>query len=279
MREDTFLGKTTEYCSKYNPDLLVFVPRESKRKEIGITSQLPFVGFDLWNAYELSYLNPKGKPEVRIGKLIYSANTDNIVESKSLKLYFNSFNMTNIESDEQFKQIVESDLKKGLNDENLKFDIYTINDDFRFSNEPKYKNIDNIDITPKTYSVDNKLLKFIEGNDEQLLSSDLLKSNCLVTNQPDWGSVYIEIKPNGKIIDTKSLLEYIVSFREHNEFHEQCIERIFNDLNNILIPKYLSVFGKYVRRGGIDINPYRETYDSGFYDKMKTFIFYRGTKQ
>ncbi len=278
MNEDKVLGKKVGYCSKYNPDLLVFVPRKEKRDEIGITS-LPFIGFDLWNQYEISYLDYNGKPVVRIATLIYNANTDNIVESKSLKLYFNSFNMTHIKSDDELKKIIEDDLKKGLNDPYLQIVIYNINEKFLFSNEPKYRNIDNYDINTNIYQVDNNLLKKIEGNNEQMLCSDLLKSNCLVTKQPDWGSVYISIIPNGYMIDEISLLKYIISFRQHNEFHEQCIERIFNDLNNLLNPKYLSVFGKYVRRGGIDINPYREKYDTGVYNKMKNSIFYRGSRQ
>jgi len=282
------LGKKVGYEFKYNPSLLVFLPREEKRKEIGYKDKdkVNFKGFDLWNAYEVSYLDLNGKPVVRIGVLTYSSNTRNIVESKSLKLYLNSFNMEKFDSDKGLINVIEKDLKEGLDDETLKFRLFTL-EDHKIVNESEYnyKSIDNLNVDISAYLVDNGLLKTTPGTIGQALYSNLLKSNCLVTHQPDWGSIYIRVVPNKLMIDEKSLLKYVISFRQHNEFHEQCIERIFHDLWELLQPKSLEVFGKYVRRGGLDINPYRISDDESllrvrdFRNKIEEQLFHRDSRQ
>lgn len=290
MNKEKFLGKRVGYESKYNPDLLVFEPRLSKRKEIGYNSNddINFYGFDIWNQYEVSWLDNNGKPIVKIGKLIYSSTTDNIVESKSLKLYFNSFNMTKFNDENEVINIIKNDLKKGLNDNELDFKLYDVDDNFLISgeNDYEYKLIDNYKINVDIYSVTKELLKVNNNDNKQnnmiALKSNLLKSNCLVTHQPDWATIYIKYIPNDKTLDEESLLRYIISFREHNEFHEQCVERIYHDLFEVLNPIELTVFGKYTRRGGIDINPFRcsnENLTNNFKTKLKEEIFYREAKQ
>lgn len=297
--EDTVLGKKAGYKAEYDPSLLVFVPREPKRNDIGYQgNDVDFDGVDVWNAYEFSYLDGQGKPHVKIGKLVYSAETENIVESKSLKLYFNSFNMSKFKNESDVEYIVRKDLMRGLNDDELDFILMDADHIFDFEDRRLiYQPIDGYDISPETYVVDKSLLKpeiqmpnIAEDNPvlfAQTLRSNLLKSNCLVTHQPDWASVYLTIVPRDRVgIDEQSLLKYIVSFRQHNEFHEQCVERIFHDVKEAINPLALEVFAKYTRRGGIDINPYRYFDETGEYikgksvsERMKMFDFKRDVRQ
>ncbi len=287
MKKDTLLGTKVGYESKYNPKLLDFVPRLEKRNDIGFKGKPAFKGFDIWNAYEISYLNPQGKPVVRLGTLIYDGHTKNIVESKSLKLYLNSFNMTKFSCDKTVEDTIMKDLKKGLNDRKLSFRLFKPNClDFKIWPEEHHMNLDIIPIKNPEYKINKDLLTTYTGfRSEQNLKSDLLKSNCLVTHQPDWATVYIRILPEDQSVDEESLLKYIISFREHNEFHEQCVERIYFDLMMLLKPKALEVFAKYTRRGGIDINPYR-IYDptdvfnkKDFRKKMEKVTFHREARQ
>lgn len=288
------LGKKTDYKSSYNREALFFPSRQEKRDELGYNNGVDFKGYDIWNAYEVSYLNEKGKPQVRIGQLIYDAASENIVESKSLKLYLNGFNMEKISSDDKLQNIIEADLKEGIKTDNLTFRLYSTNNVIGRSsiklftidsetNKESYKRLDSIDTTIDTYSYNSGLLEPIDvgrSAKEVKLYSDLLKSNCLVTHQPDWGSVFIKYMPNDKKISEESLLKYIVSFREHNEFHEQCCERIFHDLDKAIEPKALSVFCKYTRRGGIDINPYRVKDENNLLTNIKKYtIFNREVRQ
>jgi 7-cyano-7-deazaguanine reductase len=257
--EKSELGKKTEYNPHYNPDKLFPIPRKIKRDEINVPDNLPFVGFDLWNHYELSWLNEKGKPVVALAEIIYGCESLNIIESKSMKLYFNSFNNTKFKNAEEVQVTAERDLTARVGAP-VAVKIISVN---AFDGEKLFAGfegavcIDDLDIECSSYTVDASILKVENEIVEEVLYSDLLKSNCLVTNQPDWGSVEISYK--GKKINRENLLRYIVSFRNHNEFHEQCIERIFMDIMRYCQPEELTVYGRYTRRGGLDINPYRST--------------------
>jgi 7-cyano-7-deazaguanine reductase len=256
--EQSELGKKAEYDPHYNPDKLFPIPRKGKRDEIGVPDNLPFFGFDLWNHYEVSWLNEKGKPIVALAEISYGCETPCIIESKSMKLYFNSFNNTNFKDEHTVEAIVKKDLEERVGGTVfVKISPLSNLSDNKLFVGFNGECIDELDIECSSYEVKPSLLTPEEELVEETLFSNLLKSNCLVTNQPDWGSVQISYK--GKKINRKGLLQYIVSFRNHNEFHEQCIERIFMDIMNYCKPEELTVYGRYTRRGGLDINPYRST--------------------
>jgi 7-cyano-7-deazaguanine reductase len=253
------LGKPTEYRATYAPDLLYPIPRQLKRDELGLDSAaLPFVGEDLWNAYELSWLNPKGKPVVAVGTLRVPADSPNLIESKSLKLYFNSLNQTVFADTDAVAAALGADLSaaagapvavalQSLGSRPVARIAY-----------PEGVLLDDLDIACVAYQPAPQLLAALDGPVvEETLYSHLLKSNCLVTGQPDWAMVVIRYR--GRPLDRAGLLRYIVSFREHNEFHEQCVERIFRDINRRCRPEALAVHARYTRRGGLDINPFRSS--------------------
>lgn len=256
--EQSALLKKPAYEAQYNPDLLFPIPRQSKRNEIGIAGTLPFHGFDIWNHYEVSWLNEKGKPVVALAEIIYGCESDHIIESKSMKLYFNSFNNT------EFKnlEIVEATVKKDL-EQRLSVPVLVQITPLRLLKETnllvKLEGIylDELDVACSAYHTDISFLTTENGIVEETLYSDLLKSNCLVTNQPDWCS--IQITYQGQKINREGLLKYIVSFRNDNEFHEQCIEKIFMHLMQQCHPSTLTVYGRSTRRGGLDINSIRST--------------------
>lgn len=256
--EQSELGKKAEYDPHYNPDKLFPIPRKGKRDEIGVPDQLPFYGYDLWNHYEVSWLNEKGKPIVALAEICYGCETPNIIESKSMKLYFNSFNNSHFKDAATVQAIVSKDISERVGGTvAVKIIPLNIQRDEKYFAAMQGECIDQLDVTCTSYMVDQSQLKTDDEIVEEVLCSNLLKSNCLVTNQPDWGSVQIAYK--GKKINREGLLRYIVSFRNHNEFHEQCIERIFMDIMNHCRPTELTVYGRYTRRGGLDINPYRST--------------------
>ncbi len=257
--ENPHLGKQTCYTSQYKPDLLFAIPRSAKRKELGCDGNTPFVGHDIWNGYELSWLNDKGKPEVAILQFTLDAMSLNIIESKSLKLYFNSLNNTHFPSWSDVKKIIEHDLSDAL--------MSPVTVTLERLNACKHQTLhelpghclDLLDISCTEYSVNPKLLSCnTQSAVQEALYSDLLKSNCLVTGQPDWGSIHIYY--HGQQINHEGLLKYIISFRNHNEFHEQCVERIFLDIWKHCRPEKLLVEARYTRRGGIDINPIRASH-------------------
>ncbi|MCA0404007.1 MAG: NADPH-dependent 7-cyano-7-deazaguanine reductase QueF [Proteobacteria bacterium] len=266
------LGKKSDYDLSYNPERLFPIPRIEKRREIGIDPQkLPFVGFDCWNHYELSWLNEKGKPMVGTAEIIYDCLSPNIIESKSLKLYFNSFNNTKIKDAKALEALVKKDIEERIQ-ANVFIRIYSLEEARKWQKIDDFQgeSLDNLDIECSYYLVEPSFLSTENELVEEVLYSDLLKSNCLVTNQPDWGSVQIAYK--GKKINREGLLKYLISFRNHNEFHEQCIERIFVDLMNHCKPEKLTVYGRYTRRGGLDINPYRSTEPTSLDNKNKRLI-------
>jgi len=252
------LGKSTEYISIYDPKLLAAVPRSLNRQELGIMSSPPFFGADVWNAYELSWLNVNGKPQVALAKFTLSYDTINIVESKSLKLYLNSFNQSVFESFQHVQQTIQNDLSDCAEGE-VTVHLYSPEDlePFTAKKLPGFC-IDHHDVIIEEYELSPELLKSDPNLQvSEVLHSHLLKSNCLITNQPDWASVVIEYQ--GNQIDQHSLLKYLVSFRQHNEFHEQCVERIYMDVFTQCGLSSLTVQALYTRRGGLDINPYRSS--------------------
>lgn len=266
------LGKKVSYEDRYNPNLLYPIPRIGKREEIGVDSDnLPFNGFDCWNHYEVSWLNAKGKPEVAIAEIYYDCRSPRIIESKSMKLYFNSLNNTVFDSLEKVQETIAKDIGQAIEFETTVL-VKRLRDHaiLQLTAGLVGDNIDDLDIECSDYLVKPDYLSVGDEAVTETLCSDLLKSNCLVTGQPDWGSVQIHY--TGKCINRESLLKYIVSFRNHNEFHEQCIERIFVDIMQYCQPSKLTVYGRYTRRGGLDINPYRSTEESNFLDKNQRLV-------
>lgn len=252
------LGKKTEYDRQYNPDKLFAIPRKLNRDQINIPLELPFFGFDLWNHYEVSWLNAKGKPMAAIAEIMYACDSPNIIESKSMKLYFNSFNNTKMQNIEMLQSTIKNDLESRIGS-CVSIKLIPL---MHVVNETYYRGmdghcIDEIDIECTDYTVNPSYLITDIGIVEETLFSDLLKSNCLVTNQPDWGSVQITYQ--GQRINHEGLLRYIVSFRNCNDFSEQCIERMFMDIMKYCNPVKLTIYGRFTRRGGLAINPFRST--------------------
>lgn len=260
--EQSPLGKTAEYCQQYNPALLFPIARQLKRDELGLNANLPFHGADIWTAYELSWLNKKGKPMVAIGEFSFPADSPNIIESKSFKLYLNSFNGTRFDTQADVKFRLEQDLTQASGGK-VKVVVHPLDEAQQLvAHLEDGICLDDQDIEISDYQVKPDVLKVQDQYAEECLYSHLLKSNCLVTGQPDWGTVVIRYR--GARIDRASLLRYIVSFRDHNEFHEQCVERIFTDIEQHCQPDALTVYARYVRRGGLDINPYRSNFQSHY---------------
>lgn len=256
------LGKPTAYKSEYDAGLLCSVPRQLKRAELELGTELPFSGVDLWNAYELSWLTPGGKPVVAMGEFRFACTTLNLVESKSFKLYLNSFNQTRFASFAEVAAIMQADLAKAAAG-TVAVRLLT---PAEFSRQQLVALpgdcLDDQELSIDSYRLDPELLAGADNAADQVtetLHSHLLKSNCLVTSQPDWGSVMIRYQ--GGRIDRAALLRYLISFRQHNEFHEQCVERIFSDLLRYCQPQKLTVYARYTRRGGLDINPFRSNFE------------------
>lgn len=257
------LGQKTEYKSQYDVSLLQAVPRRLNRDSLGITAQQPFtVGADIWTLYELSWLNANGVPQVAIADVAVDYHSENLIESKSFKLYLNSFNQTRFSSWDEVQQRIQADLTQCASGQ-IRVKLYKLSD---FNQQPIAdfvgECIDEQEIQIDDYQFSTAYLQDIAAGEvvEETLVSHLLKSNCLITSQPDWGSVQIHYV--GKRLDREKLLRYLVSFREHNEFHEQCVERIFCDLMQFAQPEKLTVYARYTRRGGLDINPFRSNFES-----------------
>ncbi|MBE5253525.1 NADPH-dependent 7-cyano-7-deazaguanine reductase QueF [Mixta mediterraneensis] len=252
------LGKPTAYHDRYDNSLLQAVPRSLNREPLGLfPDSLPFSGADIWTLYELSWLNSKGLPQVAVGEVVLNANSQHLIESKSFKLYLNSFNQTRFADWGEVRQTLERDLSACAKGE-VRVALFRLNE---VEGQPiGHFNgycIDEQDIEVEDYRFNADYLADATGSEiiEETLVSHLLKSNCLITNQPDWGSVMIRYK--GPRLDREKLLRYLISFRQHNEFHEQCVERIFNDVLRFCHPEALTVYARYTRRGGLDINPWR----------------------
>ncbi|UXI68141.1 NADPH-dependent 7-cyano-7-deazaguanine reductase QueF [Tahibacter amnicola] len=257
--EHSPLGKTVAYRDDYDPTLLYPIPRVGKRAEIGLAEALPFHGVDIWNAYELSWLDPKGKPHVAIAEFRIPAQSPNIIESKSFKLYLNSFAQTHLVDAAELVARMTRDLSAAAGAP-VAVEVFGR---ARFSalglSEPAGECIDELDIAIHDYGPPRA--DYLAADDSQVvdetLVSHLLKSNCPVTGQPDWASVQVAYR--GPRIDREGLLRYLVGFRRHNDFHEQCVERVFMDISRRCAPQALTVYARYTRRGGLDINPWRST--------------------
>jgi 7-cyano-7-deazaguanine reductase len=268
--EHLVLGKTTAYSEHYDANLLQAVPRILSRDTINLPTKLPFTGIDIWNAYELSWLNSKGKPIVAILQCDVPIESENLIESKSFKLYLNSFNQTRFSSESEVLAHLQRDLSAcaGLPvtlslTQASRFAASIIGDlPAKLDDNYPCVLLDDLDIAINDYELSPSRLSTDSHKTSETLISHLLKSNCLITNQPDWGSVLI--KYSGNKIDRESLLCYLISFRQHNEFHEQCVERIFNDILTVCRPEKLTVYARYTRRGGLDINPFRSNFESPY---------------
>lgn len=257
--QDSPLGKSSAYLSQYDASLLFGIARATKWCELGFSADhLPYVGVDIWNCYELSWLLPSGKPVVAIGQFSVPADSPNIIESKSFKLYLNSLNLSVYGSFAEVAALLIRDLSK-VAGAPVEVELKTLQAaSAEGLHMPQGLCIDDLDISLSRYeSPSLALLSCGSESVEEQLYSHLLKSNCPVTGQPDWGTVHVHYR--GKALNHASLLAYLVSFRQHQDFHEQCVERIFLDLQQLLQPEFLSVHARYVRRGGLDINPYRSS--------------------
>lgn len=257
------LGQKTEYASQYDRTLLQPVPRALNRDGLGITQNQPFtIGADIWTAYEISWLNEKGLPQVAIADIYLDYQSQNLIESKSFKLYLNSFNQSKFTDFNSVQQTMQRDLSEcAQGDVKVRLNPVAVYDSQKIDHLPG-NCIDEQDIEITSYEFNADWLKDCVSDEivEEKLVSHLLKSNCLITNQPDWGTLHIHYV--GKKIDHEKLLRYVVSFRQHNEFHEQCVERIFCDLMHYAKPEKLTVYARYTRRGGLDINPFRSNFEN-----------------
>lgn len=265
------LGKNSQNPNQYSPDLLFPISRDENRAKLGIQSQsLPFFGVDIWNAYELSWLNAKGKPQLAIATFMVPANSPNIIESKSWKLYLNSLNNHRFHSNDELIDTLKKDLSKAAG-ATVTVQLHSPESQSASGmKELSGKLLDRLDLeinpsqkpTSDLLSSDPSL-----GLVEETLVTHLLRSNCPVTGQPDWASVQINYV--GPTINEEGLLRYLIAFREHQEFHEHCVEKIFIDIKNKCRPSKLSVYARYTRRGGIDINPFRADYNAEWPDNKR----------
>lgn len=259
MISESPLGQKTVYINTYSPELLFPVSRNLSRDNLQLGSELPFSGVDIWNALEISWLNHKGKPEIALGEFFFPCESPMIVESKSLKLYINSLSQSRFDSLEHVQKIIEGDLSSTAQAQVI-INLFPLSrlKDTRL--ESFYGTcIDELDIDINTYRLDPAFLTTTDELIQEAVYSDLLKSNCLATGQPDWGSVHINY--SGKKIDHEGLLRYIISFRNHSGFAEHCVEQIFYDIMQRCQPQNLSVYARYTKRGGLDINPFRSNFE------------------
>ena len=270
------LGKPSAYADQYDASLLFPLPRLTKRLEIGLPGAIPFLGADLWTAFELSWLNLRGKPQVALAHFTIPCETPNIIESKSFKLYLNSFNNSRFADAAAVLARLRADIGEAVwrgSDTPGSVGVKMLSPE-QFDREAVHEldglSLDRLDIECTQYTPAPELLRADTSQPPvtEVLTSNLLKSNCLVTGQPDWGSVRIAY--SGHQIDQEGLLQYLVSFRNHNEFHEQCVERIYMDIWTRCKPAKLTVYARYTRRGGLDINPVRTSYPMPLPSNVRT---------
>jgi len=261
MTAEIPLGRPTAYPEQYSPELLYAIPRTESRAALGLEDELPFHGVDIWNAWELTWLDANGLPQIATAEISVPAESTNIIESKSLKLYLGSFAMSAFASDADVVAAIKKDLT-AVAGTDIKVRIYPpFSTDAATIHRLAGHCLETQTATCETYEVNSALLNADDGDIvEEDLKSHLLRSLCPVTNQPDSGSVMISYK--GPRIDREGLLRYIVSYRQHNDFHEACVERMFVDILQCCAPEQLTVYARYQRRGGIDINPFRSNYES-----------------
>lgn len=254
------LGQKTTYISEYDASLLFPIARQESRDLLGLTDCLPFYGRDIWTGYELSWLNSQGKPQVAVAEFHIPYDSAFIIESKSFKLYLNSFNQTKFDSVVDVSECLVRDLSL-IAGSNVDVFVELLHESSLII-APTINGVclDHLDVAINTYHPNTDFLNVLDGAPvQEILYSHLLKSNCPVTGQPDWASVFIEYR--GQKMHHENLLRYIISFRQHQDFHEHCVERIFVDILQHCKPDFLSVYARYTRRGGLDINPFRCTDD------------------
>jgi 7-cyano-7-deazaguanine reductase len=250
------LGEQSDYPRHYDPDLLYAIPRWASRSLLNIDKTIPLQGFDLWRAYELSWLNERGKPQVAMGELYFDARSENLVESKSLKLYLNSLNNETFASADSFSARVATDLKELTRSEVQVVIRQLAESPLSHVQVPPGKCIDDMDSGIIEIQPDAEILKTTGSQTEHsALYSNLFRSNCPITGQPDWATVMVQY--SGPTIDEQSLLAYLCSFRQHAGYHEECAEMIYRDLMFKCEPTDLVVGMNFARRGGLDINPFR----------------------
>ena len=253
------LGKNIAYVDTYDASLLFPIPRASNRDDLGILRPLPFHGYDIWNAYELSWLNTEGKPQLVVAEFYVPCASENIIESKSWKLYLNSFSQTVFNREQDVLNTIKRDLSEAAG----------ANIDVRFLSlqaaqlrglaQVEGHSLDSLSLKIETYTLDPNLLSLDgDGEVEEILTTDLFKSNCPMTHQPDWASIYVHY--HGPKINHVDLLAYLISYRQHADYHEQCVERIFMDLMHHCRCQQLTVSARFTRRGGLDINPFRSNF-------------------
>ena len=270
------LGQATQYVDQYNASLLFPIPRAAQREKLGISQRLPFLGADLWTAFELSWLNGRGKPQLALAHITVPCESANIIESKSFKLYLGSFSNTRFGDAAEVQARLRADLTEAAwrgavvqSSVGVKLIAAEL-----FDQEPIHEldglSLDRLDLDCDRYAPAPEFLTSAteEAPVSEVLTSNLLKSNCPVTGQPDWGS--LQISYFGPQIDQAGLLRYIVSFRNHNGFHEDCVERIFMDIQARCLPHKLSVYARYTRRGGLDINPFRSSFPQALPSNVRT---------
>lgn len=270
------LGQATQYVDQYDASLLFPIPRVAQREKLGISQRLPFLGADLWTAFELSWLNARGKPQLALAHITVPCESTNIIESKSFKLYLGSFSNTRFADAAEVQARLRADLTEAAwrgavvqSSVGVKLIPAEL-----FDQEPIHEldglSLDRLDLDCDRYTPAPEFLSAAteEAPVSEVLTSNLLKSNCPVTGQPDWGS--LQISYFGPQIDQAGLLRYIVSFRNHNGFHEDCVERIFMDIQARCLPHKLSVYARYTRRGGLDINPFRSSFPQALPRHVRT---------
>ena len=258
QNKESPLGHKVDYVSVYTPSLLCPIPRGESRRMLGLDpGKLPFQGMDVWTAYEVSWLDGKGKPHVAVAKFFFPANSHSMVESKSFKLYLNSYNQTRFNNLSEVVKTLESDLSIACGGPVIA-QVMPLNKVVQAGlGHFAAEYIDGLDITVTDYSVNPNLLSADQMSPmiRESLCSDLLKTNCPVTGQPDWASVMVSYF--GRPIDREGLLKYLISYREHQDYHENCVERMYCDIMSRCKPERLTVTARFTRRGGLDINPFR----------------------
>lgn len=261
------LGQQTEYISVYSPQLLFPIARAESRKLLDVGASLPFFGVDIWTGYELSWLDHQGKPVVAVAEFFIPCDSEFIIESKSFKLYLNSLNQTRYHSAAEVEELLAKDLSAAAC-AMVRVQLYPLLSEqaVHWRSQPTHLlNIEVLDgvlldelpVTIDSYHPAPELLSTTAEQVSEVLVSHLLKTNCPVTGQPDWASIVVRY--SGRKIDHENLLRYIISFREHQDFHEHCVERIFSDIAARCKPEHLTVYARYTRRGGLDINPFRSS--------------------
>jgi 7-cyano-7-deazaguanine reductase len=265
------LGKATDYPDRYDASLLFAVSRAPQRAALGIEGKLPFSGCDVWNAYEITWLDLQGRPRLAIGEFRVRAESPAMVESKSLKLYLGSFAQEPLASATALGERIATDLSRVCGDEVAVALTPSANFEATLSSRvasTRTESIDETDVTIEASHPDPALLAHAEAPIDESLGSSLFRSTCPVTGQPDYADVFLRYR--GPRIDRAGLLRYLVSFRRHAAFHEACVERIFVDIANRCRPERLSVYARFMRRGGIDINPFRSNFELAPPDNVRT---------